>query len=76
MKVGENKIEGIGIIQIHLNGGFTKVFWEETVGVGLADGGIGVDIPTASIPLHLRNINTRFYLIIENNNIKIEEIKE
>jgi hypothetical protein len=76
VKVKENRIEGIGIIQMHLNGGFTKVLWEETIGVGLADGGIDVDILTASIPLHLRNINTRFYLTIENNNIKIEEIKE
>ena len=76
MKVEENKIEGIGIIQMHLNGGSTKVLWEETIGVGLADGGIDVDIPTAKIPLHLRNINNLFYLTIENNNIKIEEIKE
>ena len=74
MKAKENKIEGVAVIQMHLNGGFTKVLWEETVGVGLADGGINVDIPTANIPIHLRNINTRFYLTIENNNINIEEI--
>ena len=79
MKVDENKIEGVCIVEMHLNGGFTKVLLEKTRGIGLADGGIYFDIPTIKIPFHLRNIHTRFYLIIEKDNwsnIVVEEIKE
>ncbi len=35
---------------MHLNGGFTKVALERTLGSGLADGGIYWDIPTDRIP--------------------------
>ena len=50
-------------VLMHLNGGFTKVILERTIGVGLADFGIEWEIPTASIPLHLRAIGARFLLI-------------
>ena len=48
-------------VLFHLNG-YTKVLWERTEGVGLADGGIVWDITTAMIPPHLRAIGSRFIL--------------
>jgi hypothetical protein len=47
---------------MHLNGGFTKVIFERTIGVGLANFGIEWDIPTDCIPFHLRAIGSRFLL--------------
>ena len=46
-------------VLFHLNG-YTKVMFERTAGVGLADGGIVWDIPTEIIPAHLRQIGSRF----------------
>jgi hypothetical protein len=42
-------------VVMHLNGGFTKVALERTLGSGMADGGVYWDIPTGRIPLHLRH---------------------
>ena len=46
------KIEDPAKVLFHLKEGFTKILLERTVGVGLADGGIGWDIPTEKIPHH------------------------
>jgi hypothetical protein len=46
-------------ILFHLNG-YTKVIVERTEGVGMADGGITWDIPTAAIPAQLRRVGSRF----------------
>lgn len=72
----ETNYEGEVIIQMHLNGGFTKVIWKNTIGIGLADGGIITDIPTSTIPLNLRKIGSRFYLKVKGQQIEIEEITE
>ena len=50
-------------VLMHLNEGYTKVSLERTEGVGLADGGITWDIPTAAIPAHLRAIGSRFVIV-------------
>lgn len=50
-------------VLFHLNGGFTKVILERTVGVGLADGGIACEILTEKIPVDLRKLGSRFLLI-------------
>lgn len=54
-------------VLMHLNGGYTKVFLERTEGVGMANGGIEWDVPTASIPAHLRAIGSRFIVICDYN---------
>lgn len=54
--------EQIVRVLFHLNG-YTKAIIEVTEGVGLTDFGVSVDIPTESIPTHLRSIGTRFRLI-------------
>lgn len=65
MNSKENIYEGIAIVEMHLNGGFTKVLLEATLGIGLANGGISWDISTEEIPHKLRNIGSRFYLEIK-----------
>ena len=49
-------------VLFHLNGGYTKIIFERTIGVGLADGGISWDISTDRIPFNLRNIGSRFLI--------------
>jgi len=51
-------------VTMHLPGGYTKVLVERTKGLGLADGGICVDVLTSIIPPHLRRIGSRFVLVI------------
>lgn len=51
---------------MHLNGGYSKVVLERTVGLGIADGGIEWDIPTELIPPQLRAIGSRFIVICES----------
>ncbi|MGY2032238.1 hypothetical protein ACW9HR_32525 [Nocardia gipuzkoensis] len=46
------------LVAMHLNGGFTKVLLERTGEVG-----IDRDIPTESIPVHLRAIGSRILLV-------------
>lgn len=48
---------------MHLPGGYTKVLVERTEGVGIAGGGIYLDIPTEIIPFHLRGMGCRFVLV-------------
>ncbi len=72
----EKIIEGIVKVVMPLNGGFTKVVWEQTIGIGLADGGIEIDIPTRIIPFSLRNFGSRFYLRIKGNQTEIKELEE
>lgn len=51
-------------VLMHLNGGFTKVILERTIGIGHANGGTEWDIPTHRIPLHLRAIGSRFVIVM------------
>jgi len=53
-------------VLFHLSEGYTKVLLERTEGVGQANGGIDWDIPTESIPQHLRHIGARFLLVGES----------
>ncbi len=46
-------------VAMHLNGGFTKVVLEGVTG----ESGIARDIPTRTVPLHLRAIGTRILLV-------------
>jgi hypothetical protein len=50
-------------VTMHLSGGYTKVLVEQTEGVGMAGGGIYLEIPTKIIPLHLRGMGSRFVLV-------------
>ncbi len=61
MKFGFSFRERARVV-MHLNGGFTKVLFEDTLGSGLGDGGLMRDIPTANIPLPLRAVGSRFML--------------
>jgi len=67
-------------VLMHLNGGYTKVIVERTEGIGLADGGIEWEIPTAKIPQHLRRIGSRFIVASEaiwpGEKDTIESLKE
>lgn len=54
-------------VTMHLNGGYTRVVLERTLGLGLADGGIEWDIPTDKIPLHLKENWFAFYLNIKES---------
>jgi hypothetical protein len=65
MKSGTSWREPARVV-MHLNGGFTKVILERTLGVGLANGGIDVDIPTDCIPFHLRAIGSRFLVTTQS----------
>lgn len=65
MKTGTSLREPACVL-MHLNSGFTKVILERTVGIGLANGGIEVDIPTACIPFHLRAIGSRFLVTLQS----------
>lgn len=64
-------------VLMHLNGGYTKVLVESTEGLGLADGGVEWEIPTESIPPHLRQIGSRFVVFLNapstEPGIRIEE---
>jgi hypothetical protein len=62
MQIGTSFREPARVV-MHLNGGFTKVVLERTMGSGMADGGICWDIPTDRIPLHLRAIGSRFLVV-------------
>jgi hypothetical protein len=48
---------------MHLDGGYTRVSVVRTEGLGLANGGAEWDIPTQSIPLHLRGIGSQFLAV-------------
>lgn len=50
-------------VAMQLPEGYTKVLVERTYGLGIADGGIYVDVPSKIIPPHLRAIGSRFVLI-------------
>ena len=72
----ENKYEGIAVVEMHLNDGFTKVLLETTRNISLADGGICIDIPTNKIPYNFRHINSRFHLEIKiDDDILIKKLK-
>jgi hypothetical protein len=49
-------------VEFHLDSGYTKVILERFVGIGMLCGRWFRDIPTASIPPHLRYIGSRFLL--------------
>ncbi|MCA9615880.1 MAG: hypothetical protein KC586_24160 [Myxococcales bacterium] len=51
-------------MEMHLDGGHTRVVIEATEGVGLADGGIRWDLPTRGIPLALRALGSRFVVTV------------
>lgn len=59
-------------VLFHLNG-YTKVIFEDSEGVGLADGGIMCDIPTEAIPVGLRRIGSRFIVSVATT---LEETRE
>ena len=67
--------EGFGVIQMHLNGGFTKVLLVNSAGSPLCEG-ICRDIPTESIPFHLRGINQLIQIKTSGSEIKISGAKE
>ena len=69
----ETNYEGEVVVQMHLNGGFTKLLCKKTIGIGLADGGITIDIPTKTIPFNLRKIGSRFNLKIKGQHTEIEK---
>lgn len=73
----ENKYEGTAIVEMHLNGGFSKILLEKTLEIGMADGGIKIDIPTEKIPSNLRKINSRIYLEIKkNDDVLIKDLEK
>ena len=49
-------------ILFHLNEGFTRILFERTEGLGIANGGAEWDIPTSLIPPNLRRIGSRFMI--------------
>ena len=67
--------EGFGVIQMHLNGGFTKVLIVNSAGTPIGEG-ICWDIPTETIPFHLRMLNQRIYIKTSGSEIRIKEVKE
>jgi hypothetical protein len=50
-------------LEMHLPGGYSRVQLELGGGVGLAGGDTHWDIPTDSIPLHLRKLGSRFWVV-------------
>jgi hypothetical protein len=50
-------------LEMHLPGGYSRVLLDLPGGRGLAGGDIHWEIPTASIPFHLRSIGSRFLVI-------------
>jgi hypothetical protein len=62
-------------VLFHLNGGYTKILFEDTVGSGQGDGGICWDIPTRLIPPHLRMIGSRFCVIRPTSTNGREELE-
>lgn len=50
-------------VLMNLSGGYTKVVLERTIGCGLTDGAVELDIPTAIIPPPLRAIGSRFIVV-------------
>ena len=59
-------------VLFHLNG-YTKVVFERTEGVGMADGGITGDIPTEVIPAPLRKIGSRFMISVATTPEEMQE---
>ena len=59
-------------VLFHLNG-YTKIIFEHTEGVGLADGGIMADIPTEAIPVGLRRIGSRFVVSVATTPEEMQE---
>ncbi len=57
-------------VLFHLDGRCTKVLLLRSEGVGMADGGIWWDIPTESIPAHLRAINSRIVVTRWHNGLE------
>ena len=51
-------------VVMHLPEGYTKVLVERTYGLGIADGGLYVDVPSKVIPPQLREIGSRFILVM------------
>ena len=69
-------------LEMHLPAGYSRVKLELGGGVGLAGGEIYWDIPTESIPPHLRKLGSRFVVIqtdlagpLEVANMTPEEIR-
>ena len=58
-------------IEMHLPGGYTRVFLERTLGIGMAEGGVSWDIETEVIPAHLRAIGSRF--LVRAQSVRPEE---
>jgi hypothetical protein len=50
-------------VVMQLPEGYTKVLVERTYGLGIADGGIYVEVPSKIIPPYLRAIGSRFVLV-------------
>ncbi len=61
-------------VLFHLIDGFTKVFLERTKGIGMANFGIDWDRPTRDIPVHLRQIGSRFMLRSNDNGYEVFEL--
>jgi hypothetical protein len=53
----------IATLEMHLPAGFSKVRLELGGGIGLAGGPVYWDIPTETIPPHLRKLGSRFLVI-------------
>jgi hypothetical protein len=54
------EITVIARLEMHLPGGYSRVLLQLPGGRGLAGGDIHWEIPTESIPFHLRRIGSRF----------------
>jgi len=63
-------------VLLHVNGGYTKVLFERTEGLGIADGGIIWEIPTHVIPFHLRPLGSRFLLMSETLTAELKDTGE
>jgi hypothetical protein len=50
-------------VEMHLDGGHTRVRLERMTGVGMAEQGTHWDIPTRRIPPELRAIGSRFVVV-------------
>lgn len=69
-------------LTMHLPGGYSKVLVERTIPLNMGPGGICWDIPTETIPPHLRNIGSRFIVVAtqsalpkDRSQVKPEEIR-
>jgi hypothetical protein len=59
-------------LTMHLPGGFSRVLVDSTVGVGLVGGVVHWEIPTDSIPPHLRKLGSRFIVLARSVGSKRE----